>query len=255
MRKYIYFTSNEKIKKLLSQFDLNEGELYHYTTLESAKAIKTNRELWLTRADCTLDPSEIQYGIDILISSAKRTLSKEELEKFIELLNIIGPKLKKSYLFCLTENKNSNRHIDTHGNTLMTFQYDFPELLLSSGRLFNHINTKERAVTFIKDSFCLIEGKVIYDFDRQNRIADSICNFYKAALVNNMHIVEINLFTDVLLQFIILLKEQCYSWENEYRICIVKTENHTNFDIEAPSEKIVNKVHFATIEFDEIYYA
>lgn len=256
MRKYIYFTSNEKIKKLLSQFDLNVGELYHYTTLESAKAIKENRELWLTRADYTIDTREIKYGIDILISSAKRTLTQKELGEFTELIDKIEPKLTKSYIFCLTENRNSNRHIDTHGNTQMTFQYDFPELLLSSGRLFNQITSSDQALKLIKDSFCLIEGKVIYDYDRQNRIADSICNFYKEALISNIHVVDINLFTDVLLQFIVLLKEQCFSWENEYRVCIVNTENqNNNFDIKTPSETIVNKVYFATVEFDEIYYA
>lgn len=255
MRKYIYYTDNQTLQKLLTQFELNQGELYHYTSLESAKSIKTNRELWLTRSDQTIDISEIKYGINVLINATRDIFNQIESEKFNELINIITPRLVQSYLFCLTETKNSSRHIEIHGNTQLTFEFDFPELLLNSGRIETNINSDYQSVELIRDSYILIEGKVIYDIRRQTTIAKSICNFYKQAIASEMHIVDINLFSDVIFQFIILLKEQSYSWENEYRVCIVKTgKTGAVSEFNTPNKKIANKVHFATIEFDKTYY-
>lgn len=59
--------------------------LYHYTTLDGLKGIINNRSLWCSHIRTLNDPSEIQYGKNLVISQIDEHIKSNEDKVIIEL--------------------------------------------------------------------------------------------------------------------------------------------------------------------------
>lgn len=224
MRRRVHFVENDKIGKLLSGFKLSQGPLYHYTDSLASDNIAINNELYLTRADHFLDNREIRYGINLLTVAAKKVLTDNDLNNFQAILDALSEQFKRCFMFCFTQTLNSPKHIEIHGNNILEFRENFPVELANMSR---HSIPKGDGYSlyYSTDLYKTIEGYVEYELSAQESIASEICQVFKETSNTNIHVVDQFHFIDVIMKFIVLCKEPCYSWEKEYRIGLISNPN------------------------------
>lgn len=236
MRNRRYLTVNLEISELLKNFELNNSPLYHYTNNKSYESIITNQELILRRCDCSCDKTEVRIGYLTLMKSASELLIDEVRIEFEKIIEKAFGKLKQSYLCCFTSLESDEKITKEHGEFKLKFPEDSPEWMRFFGFLIN--NTSEDINPMSSKLFFYdIEGFVIYDIEKQKLIANQICLTYLKYYEKGLNIVDINLFLDVIFQFIILTKENAKAWEKEYRICLVSSSK-SSFDYEITDESI-----------------
>lgn len=88
-------------------------ELFHYTTLEGLKGIVKNRSLWFTHTSSLNDPSELEYGKDLIVDILmKEKINKHEkiiddfLQSLIDNMNMFSKVMYETYIACFCESNN-----------------------------------------------------------------------------------------------------------------------------------------------------
>lgn len=127
-------------------------------------------------------------------------------------------------MFCFTQILNSTKHIKIHGSNILEFTENFPAELANMSR-HSIPNGDGYSLYYSIDLYKTIEGYVEYDLDTQKSIANEISQVFKETRNTDIHIVDQFHFIDVIMKFIILCKEPCYSWEKEYRVGLISNPN------------------------------
>jgi hypothetical protein len=228
MRFVVHFCENELVRKLLDEFNVRQGPLFHYTSQEAASGIRSG-EIWLTRADCFLDSSEINHGCDVLSSAATATLSAQEILSFHRLIDILHDRLKSCYVMSLSQ-CDSNEHLRLNyaskGGAILRFEETFPEELVNgwhavpmgNGRFSTHQ---------LSDVYDPFEGFVVYDDTRKQQLAEIACGVFRQLYAADAHKADLHHFIAILIQCLVLFKEYYISPENEYRIALLRRRNIT----------------------------
>lgn len=222
--------------------------MYHYTDTTAASNIIDRKEIYLTRADHFLDNREIKYGMSILENEAKRSLSEDEFNEFKRILNILSERFKTCFVFCFSQNNNSEKHKEIHGGKILQFEEYFPSELACMS--YHAIPEGDGfRLYYTTDIYKLIEGFVIYEQHKQFEIAIDICKTFDENRDIELHIVDQFHFVDVLMKFILLCKEPCFAWEEEYRIALLTNEK---WDTQFENIKKNNKIYIKLITPTEI---
>ncbi len=224
-----YFSGSQTIHELLSQFPLSQGPLYHYTNQQAAEGISKG-EIWVTRADCFFDSSEIQHGISIIADVARQELNDNVLVVFVSLLFVIRECLKQCYVFSLSLDRDNPYLTSRYGKGL-AFPEDFPRRLFSMGwHSVRNDGNSFRNYYFV-DLYDFFEGSVIYDMDSKQRAARLVCEAFREIITPQAHIVDNFHFINILMTCCVLFKETKFANEEEYRAALVsKTANNESFE-------------------------
>lgn len=203
--------------------------LYHYTDRGAAESMGEKGYLWLTRADCFLDESEIHYGIDIILAAVTELEGGlgQALHRTID--ELLRSELRNAFVLSLTHKK-GNRYLKKHyGKNVVKFEPTFQMTLNAGG--FNIKHGLNMQVVF--EIYRVLQGKVIYDQNTQHdlarRVAKAILDFHQttfdSSLQRDSHSMRLS---DLLLTAIVLMKAPSYAPEAEYRICLVRQPNNPN---------------------------
>lgn len=216
----------ESLSRLLGKFEISQGYLYHYTSLNVAESI-SNGELWLTRADDFLDEREVDHGLERLISTIPSSWDEELANSYRSFLNTLRDVLRKCYVLSLSQDQDNDYLVQTYASA------DGAILRLPSNISFA-LSTGWHAIPmgdgfslhFSNDLYDLVDGFVDYDLDSQNRISALACETFQAISQSTLDaspeaIAEWLHFRDALLQCLILFKEPSYCDEKEYRMALI----------------------------------
>lgn len=223
MRVIHHYCQNELVGRLLSEFTVSQGPLFHYTDRAAAAGI-TNGEIWVTRADCFLDPKEIQHGLKTLSDAARATLSEPDQKSFFDVLEALHGRLRSCFVLSLSQDGN-NEHLRNEyaGNdgVVLEFTETFPHILCGG---WHAVRTSEDSCTLhhAVDIYDFFEGFVEYNDCSQKELARMACEAYRSLLVTDTHIVDAYHFVNVLLQGLVLFKSKSFVDEDEYRIALVQ---------------------------------
>lgn len=128
MRICNYFCNNESVARLLSQFQISQGPLFHYTNQTASIGIRRG-EIRMTRADCFLDQSEITYGLEVLSEAAQTSLGTKEIGPFSDVLKALRAKLQACFVLSLSQDPDSD-HLRSEyagkNGAILEFQENFP---------------------------------------------------------------------------------------------------------------------------------
>ncbi len=112
----------EKYTAKLWSSDKSPGKLYHYTSAESACSIISKKQFWVSSFECMNDNKEFRCGFEIVKCEVDNFFRKNKLDcKLIENWNKSLKDEKNSprirpYIFCFTENKESNLHWENYAD-------------------------------------------------------------------------------------------------------------------------------------------
>jgi hypothetical protein len=215
---------NEKIGELLQRFNRNHDFLFHYTSSQAAESISQNKEIHLTRADYLIDKREIKYGINIFKKQAENILSNGSKDRFAQILEILSNRFDKCFILCFSNISDSKKHQEIHGDEgLIKFNPIFPTEFAAMS--YHAIEFNDGfAFTYSTDIYKPIQGHVIYDYYSQLDLAKEIIKTFNEINKEPTHIVDQFRFVDILLNFIMLCKEECYDWEKEFRVGLIANE-------------------------------
>lgn len=216
----------ESLLRLLSNFEISQGYLYHYTSLNVAESISKG-DFWLTRADDFLDKREVDHGLEMLISTIPASWGEELASSYLLFLDTLRNVLRKCYVLSLSQDHDNDYLIQTYASA------DGAILRLPSNINFA-LSTGWHAISmgdgfslrYAKDLYDFAQGFVDYDLDSQKRISALACEAFQAISQSQLGaspevIVEWFHFRDALLQCLILFKEPGYRNEKEYRIALI----------------------------------
>lgn len=230
------FCKNKAIGELLSEFKVSQGPLFHYTRGEASAGIRGG-VIWMTRADCFMDPKEIEHGLEVLTEAAQSALADPEKASFLEGLVALRSRLKSCYVLSLSQD-HCNHHLRrTYGESVLEFRENFPMELYHTG--WHSIPNSDDSFTchpvvYVYDFF---EGFVVYDESDQQRLARMACMAYLDCLSTEAHVVDAYQFTKVLMQCLVLFKSRKFAGEVEYRIALVREPKVTeSFEIRCDGE-------------------
>ena len=165
---------NMKITKLFDGNMLTKP-LYHYTDSTAFHSILKNRTIWLTNYRYLNDPSERNYGYDLIIEYLDNYLTKNEIPKIKEFYNFfslhhdnISQSFERDfYLASMTEDGDSLDQWRSYGNDGKGFaiEYTFKQdTLPKEVNINSHIGP--------------ILMKVIYDKEEQLSIVEGFVDEY-----------------------------------------------------------------------------
>lgn len=159
----IIFMSGGKSLKLLDDVihieQMENGHIYHYTTLNALQGILDNNEFWVTKSDFLNDKSEFQYTYDLfrnnfLCNIEELSFRKKLINEFDALIN--------------EDNDISRKPLS--GYYIASFSTDSDNLALWS-EFSNSMgyNLEIDAEPFIHsfDKMIMWHGKVVYDKEKQ----------------------------------------------------------------------------------------
>lgn len=205
MRGQFFNTDNERLTKILSQFQLTQGPLFHYTEMKAASAI-VRGELWITRADDLSDEEEIQHGIQVF-------KSVDDSSPVREIIKAAEDRLSHSYVMSLSLNPCNDylwgKYAPKSGGRL-EFGFDFADQFRFASPLF--------------DLYESYEGKVIYGGEQQHEIAELIVAALPEIITDTPHIVDRQLFENAIFQCLLFCKRSMFEREEEVRIVLVRRD-------------------------------
>ena len=226
------FNYSEVLGRLRSEFSSSHGPLFHYTDHAASTGLR-NGQLWMTRADCFLDATEIAYGLDLFRVSARTDLDERERALFNEVLAILRARLQSCFFWSLSQDPDSEhlRHkYATDGEPPLRFSPGFPITLRAAW----HIRPADglpHKVHFVVDHYDFFEGFVVYDDARQRRLAAMACQAFQDFLRADAHGVDRFLFVQVLMECLVLFKSRRFEPEGEHRIALVhKPDSAESFE-------------------------
>jgi len=229
MRVREYFCQDEAIGRLLVEFRMSQGPLFHYSDRIAASGIR-NGKIWMTRADCFLDPREIGHGLEVLSLAARSAHSELEGKQFLDALEALRARLRSSYVLSLSLDPESD-YLKTNyagaDGVALEFESTFPHLLYNLGYHAESQDGGSFRRSFVVDVYDLFEGFVVYDKVRQHRLAAMACLAHSSLVSASSHPVDVYHFINVLVQCLILFKSQEFAAENEYRVALVQQHGIT----------------------------
>jgi hypothetical protein len=239
MHQKIYFVKNENIRSLLNLYETPQGPLYHYTKEAIANEITDKNEFRFSRADTFTDKKEISYGLEILKKTAEEILSDEEKKEFLNILKEARERLKKCYVFCLSQEGDNKYLLEkfSDGKTRIKFKEEFP--INITNRTWHSVKTGDGySIHPINDIYRNHEGFIIYNELEQKENAKKICTVFQGSIKEGIHIVDKFHFINAIVKFIILCKREKYSKEAEYRIALITKDEIDNEFEKQENERI-----------------
>ena len=211
------------VGRLLSQFEISQGPLFHYTRRIASAEIQRGK-IRLTRADCFLDTKEIQYGLAVLTRAGEDSLDESQLPSFSELLKAIRARLQFCFILSLSKNPDSGHLRSTYSGVngaVVEVPENFPRVLYR-GWHATRTGDGSFGLRFVVDLYDFFEGNVIYDAKKQRRIAVMACEAWRELRSRDAHVVDGYHFIDSLLRCLVLFKSSEFEVEDEYRIALVR---------------------------------
>lgn len=238
------FSDIPSVHAAFNAFQRVHAPLYHYTSNNSADAIVSGEEFWLTRADGFLDESEISYGTAVVTQAMLQLNLTEELSSRISgTLLRIHHFLRSAFVLSLTLDPR-NGYLATHyGSSVLCFKPSFP-LLFSNCTVHHRTEHDGFKVHFTCDYFEPIEGAVIYDRDVQIEAAKKVVLAVVDVLLQSGSPVEPLHARELLITSILLCKDFKYSPENEYRFALIRKDTCRTLPMEYATERVGREVHF-----------
>lgn len=229
--------------------------LYHYTgNREAAKSIGEHGCLWLTRADCFLDDSEVHYGIDILLTAVAEIGGKPGLDLHRAIDDDIRAALRNAFVLSLTDQPDNAFHKEHYGRNIVKFEPNFQMTLNAAG-----FNVKEGLnCQVVYEIYRTLKGKVIYDpkhqHDLARRVTKAIVDFsgmtFSEAMDRDLHRVQLR---EMLLTAVVLMKAPSYEPEAEYRICLVREPNNPDEPVYDQERRGSGKLEGKQIVYTQVF--
>ena len=239
MRIRQYFSGNKFVSELLSEFKVSQGPLFHYTNQIASVGIKGG-EIWMTRADCFLDPKEIEHGLEVFSKAAQNSLSDLEIASFFKILEALKERLRTCFVLSLSQNPDNNylqSNYAGENGAVIEFQENFSHVLYTGWHTIPNSDDSFRN-HFIVDTYDRFEGFVLYDDEQQLRLAKMACLAYRDLISTDAHIVEAIHFVNILMNCLVLFKSREFEVEKEYRIALVrKSEEKESFEKSRENDK------------------
>lgn len=228
MRTICYFVENDLVKKLLSRFPISQGNLYHYTSDEASYGI-SGGELWMTRADCFLDESEIRYGESVIEEAAIDALKEPDRSNFLGLLLDVRKQLSLTYVLSMSQDSCCEYLKDNYGKNIIEFSEMFPQSFSYEGMHSVQTGHDSYRCHFFDDLYRFFEGEVIYVREEQCDIAKEICKAYIDLISSEKaHKVDVRHFIDLMTKCLLLFKQSTFSQEREYRLALTHIQGGGN---------------------------
>ena len=228
MRTICYFVDNDLVKKLLSRFPISQGNLYHYTSDEAAAGI-AGGGIWMTRADCFLDESEIRYGESVIEEAAINTLKEPDRSNFLGLLLDVRKRLSSTYVLSMSQDSCCEYLKDKYGENVIEFGEMFPQSFSYEGMHSIPTGNDSYRCHFFDGLYRFFEGEVIYGREEQCDIAKEICIAYIDLISSeNAHKVDVWHFIDLMTKCLLLFKQSTFSSEREYRLTLTHIQDGGN---------------------------
>lgn len=203
--------------------------LYHYTTLEGLKGIIRARSIWATHTSTLNDPTELNYGKELIIDVLNEAISGSNDDKITYILNQLLIYIKaydsilyQTYVSCFCQS--DNLLSQWRGYAAKGGGYNLGMNIQTDTKFFHTLDSSR------KESYVILR-KIIYDSDVQKKlIKDYISsivtasggaikkfkkNGRKPAGWTSMAAIEsINILIDLMLSF----KNPVFKEESEWRL-------------------------------------
>ena len=217
MKHRVTFTNSEAVKNLLGYFPLTPEPLYHYTTRDAAESMTEGR-IRLTRADCLVDKSEIEYGLDLLSDAI------DPAGPFVEIPAALRERLGQCYVLSLTSDpKNiylAKEHCGEAPPSVLRFKNPHFWFL---GAWHSTAQGDGFRTSHFDGLYDVYEGTVIYDPDMQQEIVKVLVDSLPEAANPATHPSDRMHFVSALIVLpFLLFKRPRYAEEKESRIVVVK---------------------------------
>ncbi|MBN1987914.1 MAG: DUF2971 domain-containing protein [Bacteroidales bacterium] len=185
--------------------------IFHYTTTEAFKNIIETSEIWITKYNDLNDPTEFNYGINLIdkILNEKpyftRTINKDELKKSLK------KRLQYTFVSSFTNCPDSHLMWSSYSrNKGLCFQ-------CNSNFLARNIN-----------QFTIVEGKVIYDQKQQEEL---LIDIFENTILSSQKPEPLKLFeTSSLFNLLVfcmtIFKQEGLYGEEEYRFSLIGEDNY-----------------------------
>ncbi len=222
-------------------------EIYHYTSALAFNSIISNRNFWLTKSEFMNDKSEINYAYNLLIERLEvsnlepslKIMLKEKIDK-----SYINGLFNNIYVLCFSKNpdslslwsyygKNDGYNIGIDPQFIYDLGNDIEniEKVMSSNESgetsFQEVTKGFRVSIVNKRNTSFSRGikanSVIYQLKDQISIFDTLIaeiskefediNFKQSSL-------KVDLYLDIMVNFIPFMKDSHYQNEEEYRVTI-----------------------------------
>lgn len=172
----------------------------HYCSIESGLSIIESRNLWMTHHAHMNDPSEINYGIEIIKNSLS-TISK--IDYLIDFFNKLYPKHYNSLIACFMDKCDDLLGWRLYGDNGKGIAINFRTDL---------IPPRPPASNFLSLS-------VLYNYKDQLDLVNLALNHYRKNFIDQDSNIQLNASLIVLFAYILpLLKNPDYQIENEWRV-------------------------------------
>lgn len=216
---------------------IENGYIYHYTTLNALLGILDNNEFWITKSDFLNDKSEFQYTYELfrnnfLYNITELGFLKKLINKFDALIN---------------EDNDISRE-PLNGYYIASFSTDSDNLALwSEFSSAIGYNLEIDAETFICsfDKTIMWHGKVVYDKEKQLLLlkeaiaeamtwrheygdAESLSDFCDNTPDNIIKYIALDLYA-ICTVYAMFFKQPEFHMESEYRIVLSSTQKKTDY--------------------------
>lgn len=207
---------------------MENGHIYHYTTLNALQGILDNNEFWVTKSDFLNDKSEFQYTYDLfrnnfLCNVTELSFRKKLINKFDALINEDNNLLRKPL----------------NGYYIASFSTDSDNLALwsefSNAMGYNlEIDVEPFILSF--DKAIMWHGKVVYDKEKQLLLlkealekamtwrseygdVKSLFDFFDNTPDNIIKCIALDLYAFCTV-YAMFFKQPEFSLESEYRVVL-----------------------------------
>ena len=213
MANYRINLSNSKtVSSLWDYFPIPQPPQFHYTKIKRAKAMADGR-IRLTRADCLVDPSEIDYGLGLLSDAI------DSGGTFSGIPSLIKQGLKHCYVLSLSTDPCNEYLIKTYaGSCGAKVKFENAYFTLMAARNSPPVGLGDP----VDDLFTFYQGMVIYERDLQLEIVTKLEHALPEAFDDETHTVDRSHLLDTLIVMpSLLFKKACYAKEEETRFIAV----------------------------------
>lgn len=223
--------------------NINNNNVYHYTTTEGLINIINSRKLWFTNMYFLNDPKEFILGLDNTISAMIENDKNTEnipKEKIIEIKKDI---IKKTclYVLCLSKDNDNLSLWNYYTKNINNYGYN---ICFDFKRLIECIIKNKKNI-----GYNLLFGEVIYDIEEYISKIKKINNHERCKLNYDIYQYDSinNSFNKFILNEIPFLKHHSYSHEREIRIILGSVNRPANLLFRTYNGIIIPYIE---IEFD-----
>lgn len=238
------FYSTKVLKKPQNFTNFNEGNVYHYTNIDSLEQIITTKSLCISKSNYLNDKTELDYAFNLIyqIYNNSNEYKNISLKIMNVLINMIKESLEESYILSFSVNNDSlilwGNYSQFEGYNI---DFNIKELFdrFKDEKVYIISNEKDKNGCFKRirieredtdENISMVSGKVIYDLETQIEIIknqlisldDLNKNFYKFIDMSEEYK---NTFSDIknkickmLAMYVQLFKNPSFQQEEEYRI-------------------------------------